>query len=423
MIISSPITRWTLLATALTFSVFGQDAPSAAKTPLDHVIGTISAVDQQAQTVTIQEDKTNTPHVIQLTTTKTLLKVEPSAKDLKSAVRITAGDLEVGDRVDVRGTRQADAPTTLAAKSVILMSGRALAATHEQQAAAWAKATSARVTAVDAASGNITADIRLAGENQSVTVKTSPKTEFTRYSPETGKPAPSQISQIQTGDQLKVVGEKTDGSISAERVYSGAFRTISMTVTSLGADGKTITGKDLTTKKEVVVDVNSGASIHKLPPMMAMMLARRLNPGASMNPAGGPPTGGATGTPGGQVRQGANGQGANGQGGTPAGGPPTGANGAAYSGSPGAGSPGAGGPCGRRTRRRHVADDSTHTNDHTRGPQSRRRISDFWCSHRQRQLASNGHLGDCGRRANPAIGTGAAGWRLPGAAALAAIGA
>ena len=142
------------LSSALAASALCQTpAPPAtsAKTALDHVIGTITAVDKSAQTVTVQEDKTSTLHTIQLANAKTLLKVEPTAKDLKAAVRITADDLEVGDRVDVRGTKLEDSPTTFAARSVILMSARELAATHQEQAAAWAKATSGRVTAVDPA--------------------------------------------------------------------------------------------------------------------------------------------------------------------------------------------------------------------------------------------------------------------------------
>jgi hypothetical protein len=220
------LVRYLVLSAALTSAVLCQEAPATAKAALDHVIGTITAIDKDAQTVTVQEDKTNTSNVIQLANTKTLLKVEPAAKDLKSAVRITAGDLETGDRVDVRGSKLADTPTTMVAKSVILMSGRALAATHEQQAAAWAKASSGRVTAIDAVSAKITADVRAGGATQSVTVQTAPATEFTRYSPETGKPDPSKLAQIQVGDQIKVIGDKNDDGtvITAQRVYSGAFR-------------------------------------------------------------------------------------------------------------------------------------------------------------------------------------------------------
>jgi hypothetical protein len=289
------IFRCFLLSVALSPLVLAQDtpAPATAKVPLDRVIGTITAVDAASHTVTVQEDKTGTVHTLNLADTKTLLKVEPTAKDLKSAVRITAADLEVGDRVDARGTKLADTPTTINARSVILMSGRALEATHQEQSAAWAHATSGLVTAVDPATGKITADVRAAGVTQPVSVQTSATTEFSRYSPDSGKPAPSQISQIQIGDQLKVIGDKSgDGaSITAQRVYSGAFRTIAATISAINPDGKSLTVKDLASKKEVNIALNADASIHKLPPMMAGFLARRLNPNAPAAP--GAPNGGA----------------------------------------------------------------------------------------------------------------------------------
>lgn len=328
--------RCLLLCAALIPAALCQDASSQApKAPLDHVIGTIKSVDKPAHTITVQEDKTGTEQVIQLANTKTLLKVQPTAKDLKNAVRITADDLEAGDRVDARGTKAEDASTTLNARSVILMSARELEQTHAEQAAAWAHATSARVTAVDPASGKITADVRAVGVTKSTTVETSSNTEFSRYAPETHKATPSQISQIQVGDQLKIIGDKNDdGSvITAQRVYSGAFRTIAATIASIGADGKSIVVKDLANKRQLNVAVTTDVSMHKLPPMMAAFLARRLNPGAAGS-ANGPGAGGAHAgaTP------------------TPAGGPPAGASqgpsnhGGGEGGAPGGtGGPGMGG--------------------------------------------------------------------------------
>ncbi len=84
----------------------GQD--TAPKQPLVSVIGAVTALDADAHTVTVKQDKTAADYVIQLADTKTLLKVEPGAKDLKNAVRITAADLEVGDRVEVRAIPPAD---------------------------------------------------------------------------------------------------------------------------------------------------------------------------------------------------------------------------------------------------------------------------------------------------------------------------
>jgi len=303
-----------VLVAALAAIAQGQDRAVATKAPLDHILGTITQVEKTAHTVTVQEDKTATVHIVQLANTKTLLKVEPTAKDLKNAVRITADDLETGDRVDVRGTKLEETPTTLNAKSIILMSGRALEMTHQQQSAAWAHSSGGRVTAVDPAAGTITADIRSAGDMKSVVIKTSPTTDFTRYSTDSGKPAPSKLAEIQAGDQVKVVGDASDdgAAITAQRVYSGAFRTVSVTIATLGADGKSMMVKDLASKKDVNVALSADAAIHKLPPMMAAMLAHRLNPGAATNS-------GAPGGPGGSQAGGPPASGA------PVGGPPVGA--------------------------------------------------------------------------------------------------
>lgn len=330
--------RCLLLSTVFASLAICQDAAAqpSAKAPLDRVIGTITAIDSTAHTVTVQEDKTGTVHLLQLADTKTMLKVEPTAKDLKSAVRITPADLEVGDRVDARGTKLPDTPTTINARSVILMSGRALEATHQQQSAAWAHATSGIVTAIDPASGKVTADVRAAGATKSVTVQTSSSTEFSRYSPDSGKPVPAQLSELQVGDQMKVLGDKSDdgSSITAQRVYSGAFRTIAATISALGADGKSLTVKDLATKKEVSIALNTDASIHKLPPTMAGFLARRLNPNAA--PAAGPPPNGQS--PAGGAAMGE-------AGGTAGGGAQAGGR-APAAGGPPSGEPGAGRPPG-----------------------------------------------------------------------------
>jgi hypothetical protein len=249
----------------------------------------------------VVEDKTGTEHVVQVANTKTILKVLPTAKDLKSAVRITAGDLQAGDRVDVRGSIIEGTPGSINAHSVILMSARDLAKTHEEQAAAWTHATSGRAMAVDTGTGKISAEIRDAGAMKPMTVDTTASTQFLRYSAESGKGVPSQLGQIQVGDQLKIVGEKNadETAIEAQKVYSGAFRTMAATIAAIAPDGKTLTVKNLANKQNVTVVLGADVGMHKLPPMMAAILARRLNPaaagampnGSRPSGAGGPPAG------------------------------------------------------------------------------------------------------------------------------------
>ncbi|HEY3939815.1 MAG TPA: hypothetical protein VGL97_20460 [Bryobacteraceae bacterium] len=289
-----------MVALPALLSAAAQEPASAQKQPLEHVLGTVIAVDSAAHTVTVKEDKTGTDHTILLANTRTLLKVAPGAKDLKSASRITAEDLQVGDRVDVRGIKPEDNPAALAAKSVVLMSARDLQAAHQAQAAAWQNSTSAVVTSIDPASGKLNATAKTPEGPKPLVIETGKETEFSRYSPANPKtPAASELSDIQPGDQLRVIGNKSadGGAITAEKVYSAAFRTISATINSIAPDGKSVTVKDLATKKMVAVSLDDDSAVRKLPPMMAMMLARRFNPNykpttAAPQSSAGPPAGG-----------------------------------------------------------------------------------------------------------------------------------
>lgn len=285
-----------------------QETAGAAK-PTEHMIGTVTKVDPAAHTVTVKEDKTGTETLVMLENTKTLLKVPPGAKDLKSASRITAADLQVGDRVDVRGSKPQDNPNAIAARSVVLMSARDLAQAHQAEMAAWQHSTAGTVTSVDAAAGTLNITVRTPEGPKPVTVKTSNSTDFTRYSADTPKtPVRSQLADIQLGDQVRVIGEKSEDSstITAQKLYSGAFRTIAATVATISPDGKQLTVKDLQTKQPVEVNLTADSVIRKLPPMMAMGLARRLNPDYKAaqggtgsenagNAAGAPPYGAKTG--------------------------------------------------------------------------------------------------------------------------------
>ncbi len=298
-----------VLVTCLILAVSGlsgqENAASPAK-PTEHVLGTVTAIDPAAHKITVKEDKTATEHSIQLQNAKTLLKVAPGAKDLKSATRITADDLQAGDRVDVRGFKAEDDPNAIAAKSVILMSARDLEQAHQAEAAAWQRSTPGLVNSVDAAAGKINITVRSPEGSKPVIVDVPNTTEFTRYSPENPKtPAPSHLTDIQAGDQVRVIGEKSaDGTtITAQKVYSGAFRTMGGMVTSISPDGKQITIKSAATNQPVEVTLNDQSAVRRLPPEMALRLAMRLNPtyrpaqGAQASPGGAGAGGNAAGAP------------------------------------------------------------------------------------------------------------------------------
>lgn len=270
-----------------------QDAATPGTKLTEHLIGTISAVDAAAHTITVKEDKSATETVILVANTRTLLKVAPGAKDLKSASRITSDELAPGDRVDVRGSKPPDDPGKIVARSVVLMSARELQVAHQAQAAEWQTATAGVVSGVDAAAGKITITQRTPAGPKPVLLAVSPQTEFTRYSPDApGTPTASSISQIEPGDQVRVIGDKSDDGamLTAKRIYSGAFRTINGTVVSVGSEGTQLTVRDLASKEQVNVTLNATSSIQKIPPEFAAGLARRLSGGGGANSS----TGGAS---------------------------------------------------------------------------------------------------------------------------------
>jgi Domain of unknown function (DUF5666) len=273
-------------------------AAAPATKPTEHVLGTVTKVDSAAHTITVKDDKTSADYVISLASAHTLLKVEPGAKDLHNAVRIAADDLAVADRVDIRGFKS-DAPNGINARSVVLMSARDLAQKHQAELQAWQNSTVGNVTAVDSSTNSVKILIRAGGTPTPVTIQTSASTEFTRYSVDNPKtPAKSRLADIQAGDQLHVLGQKNpDGStISAEKVYSAPVRTVAATITSVAADGKQIVAKNLQTKQPATILLTDTSSIRKLPPQMAMFLARRFNPSAAApNGAGGSPSAAAAG--------------------------------------------------------------------------------------------------------------------------------
>ncbi len=319
-----------LLAAGLLSSVpaWAQDTAPVKPTP---IIGTVTAVDPAAHTVTMKEDKTGTEYLVQVGSTKTLLKVEPTAKDLKNASRITADDLAVGDRIQVGAVKSDSDPKSVVARSVILMSARELQKVHQEEAAAWQHSTPGVVNAVDAAGHTITVNARTPDGLKTITVNAA-AAQFTRYSPENPKvAAPSQLGEIEPGNQIRIIGELSpDGSsMTANKIYTSYFRTIVGTVTSISPDGKQITLKDLQTKQPVTISLNDDSSMHKLPQMMAYMLARRFNPDfkipASAQGASGQGGGAGAGAPGpsanaGQRQGPSGGEGRGGQGQGPGGG-------------------------------------------------------------------------------------------------------
>ncbi len=234
-----------------------------------------------------------------------LLRVPPGAKDLKSAVAIAVTDIVPGDRAVVLGHLAAD-QQTIEATRVLVLTQSDLASLHAAEVREWqTRGIEGIVKSIDADKMEIT----IAAPNRPPTpgnlthpvmVTATDKTQFMRYAPNSIQFAdarPSSLMGIKPGDQLRALGSKSDdGShYAADEVIFGTFHNIGATIISVDTQAKTLTVKNLSTNKPVVVHVNADCKMHQLPDFVAQMIARLNSGGAAGPPAGGAHAGGAPG--------------------------------------------------------------------------------------------------------------------------------
>lgn len=247
-------------------------------------IGSIESI--QGNTLTLKPD-TGANVSVTVQPNARILRIAPGAKDLKDAIPVTLQDLQVGDRVRVRG--QAGDANSIAALEVIVMARTDLEARRQQEQQDWQiRGVGGLVSKVDPATGTVTISVTGFGGKKDIAVHTTSNTTFRRYAPDSVKfddARPSTLAEIQPGDQLRARGQHSpDGlELTADEVVSGSFRNVAGTVNSVDATAGTVNVQDLLSKKAVVVKITPESQLHRLPPEFAQRIAMRLK--ASM-PAG-----------------------------------------------------------------------------------------------------------------------------------------
>jgi hypothetical protein len=206
-----------------------------------------------------------------------LLRLAPGQTDLKSATAIQLSDLQVGDRVLVRGKLAADGVSVDAA-AIIVMKQQDIAQLKQQELLDWQRrSVGGLVKQVDAQAGSIILTVN----SKIVVVSTTPKTTYKRYAADSVKwedATTARLDEIHAGDQLRAKGNKNeDGTqLTAEEVVAGTFRNIAGLITTVDSTQGTLTVQDLATKKPVLVKVTADSQMKKLPPMIAQGLATRM---------------------------------------------------------------------------------------------------------------------------------------------------
>lgn len=307
------------MSTMLACVSVAQETPAATPSST-RAIGTITAV--EGNSLTVKADSgTETKVTVQDSTR--IVKALPGQRNLNDAMPIKIQDVQVGDRALVRGVA-GDGNNSLTATSIVVMKQGDVASRQQQEMQEWQRrGTGGIVRSVDPGSGRITV---ASSPNQTVTIQTSPNTQFLRYAPDSVKfsdATRSSIADIKPGDQLRARGGQSPGiagpgtapipDFGADAVISGSFRNIAGTVSAVDPSAGTVAVMDLITKKPATVKITSDTQMRKIPPEMAQRIAMFLKRPAG-NGGGEPPSTPAAGAGGAGMRPGG---GFGGQGGPP----------------------------------------------------------------------------------------------------------
>jgi hypothetical protein len=269
-------------------------APASANSA--RPVGTVKAV--AGNTVTLTTDSGGEIAIVVQDSTR-ILHAAPGQKDLKDATPVALPEVQVGDRLLVRGRASED--KSVIASSIVLMKKADIEQRQAHEREDWQKrGVGGLVTKVDAAGGIIAVSTAASAENKAVAVRIAKDTIIRRYAPESVKFDDAKLGtleQIQPGDQLRARGTRSaDGAeLAAEEIVSGSFRNISGTIASIDLPNNTLNVVDLATKKPVVVKITAESQLRKLPQQIAERIALRLRgttpqgaPGAASAGAGRP---------------------------------------------------------------------------------------------------------------------------------------
>lgn len=274
-----------LLVLALGFgsAAVAQPADGAGKAPstVPRVVGEVTSIDAGRGEISLRTDS-GEQVVVRTDDRTSFLRAQPGARDLSGASPLTFAAIALGDRLFARGTL-ADDKRTMAGRQLVVMNRSDIDLKHEQERAEWRRRGLAGVVkALEPATGEITVETRSLVGSQTVVIATDRRASFKRYAPESVRfsdALPSSFAELQVGDQLRVLGDRTpDGSrVLAEHVVSGAFQIVSGAVEA--AQGGQVRMRDNETGRALTVTVGPDAMVRRLPPEMAARLGKRARSG------------------------------------------------------------------------------------------------------------------------------------------------
>lgn len=256
--------------------------------PAKSFVGTVSGFRPESAQVEVKPDTGDM--VLATLTAETLAqKIAPGEKDLKKAEAIEVTDLAKGDRVLV--TLE---PDFVRIRRIVVMSATDISRRNDADRMDWQKRGVAGI--VSARNGNqiMLKNKSLAGGETETVVTVGDATVIKRYAPDSVKfadAAPSKLTEIAVGDQVRARGEKSaDGhQVAAQDVVFGTFVIEAGTIGAIDLEAKEFKIKELGTNKPLTVKLTADSQLKQMfsmPPMAAGAGRGSMPPGA---PRGGGP--------------------------------------------------------------------------------------------------------------------------------------
>jgi hypothetical protein len=205
------------------------------------------------------------------------MRIPPGEKTKDKFIKIAPTDWAVGDSVFARG-RMTEDRKSMPALEFYVMSKGDITEKRERERAEWkTRGIAGTISAVNADTKEITVDARTAEGPKPIVVAATGDTKFRRYAPDSirfSDAKASSFAELKVGDQLRALGTKsTDGArFTPEEIVTGAFQTISGSITEIDAEKKEIKIKDLQNQQPITIVLSKDSSMRRLTPEMVTAL-------------------------------------------------------------------------------------------------------------------------------------------------------
>ena len=229
---------------------------------------------------------------VQLSATTQFKRVPPENPVLTAAVDSNLTEIGVGDKIVASGILSED-KKSLPARTVFLMTKADITKKTNAESEAWrTRSVSGRIVSLNPNTQEFTIAPLGGMGGQNTVISAKENVDYRRYAPDSVKfedAKPSSFDDLRIGDQIRALGDRgADGtSFKAERIVSGAFKTVGGTITAVDAAKNEITVKEFQTNRTVTIAINNNSQLKKFPEEMASMMAMRMGGGAGMQPPGG----------------------------------------------------------------------------------------------------------------------------------------